>query len=78
MTPGLRRLTAEAAVLAGGERACDVLGHDWQFVGGAPCGCDNWNNCSVPVNECASCADCDYGQNPEGDAVRANCREALS
>ena len=67
----LDRLVAEAGVIAGGEHPCTILGHKWQFSGGASCGCGS-DSCSVPVHEC-ECGDCDYGDNAEADEVRTNC-----
>lgn len=74
--PSLSRLIAEAIVLAGGEHQCAVLGHDWSFVGGtnACCALGPLNcHCSIPVHECVSCGDCDYGDNDEANQVRADC-----
>lgn len=68
----LDRLIAEAIVLAGGEHQCAVLGHKWIHAGGANCGCPE-GSCSVPVHECESCGDCDYGDNADADEVRAGC-----
>ena len=68
----LDRLVAEAAVLAGGDHPCHILGHRWQFTGGKNCGCRD-GYCSVPVHECDSCGDCDYGDNSEADDVRERC-----
>jgi hypothetical protein len=49
-------------------------GHDWKSVGGCNAGCDRFFCfCSVPVNECRRCGDCDYGENEEADKVRASC-----
>jgi hypothetical protein len=73
---GLQRLVAEAVVLAGGEHQCAALGHDWVFIGGKnACCADPDCCCSVPVHECRSCGDCDYGDNNEADQVRAACAE---
>jgi hypothetical protein len=69
----LERLAAEAVALAGGDHPCAVLGHRWQFIGGTNCGCPA-GSCSVPVHECDSCGDCDYGDNAEADTTRADCR----
>ncbi len=72
----LDRLIAEASVLAGGDHPCAVLGHKWESIGGRNACCnDDPNNCgcSVPVNECSSCGDCDYGDNEDADRVRAEC-----
>jgi len=72
MTTILDRLLAEAAVLAGGKHPCNILGHIWKHIGGANCGC---GQCSVPVHQCESCGDCDYGDNDEANAQRAECAE---
>jgi hypothetical protein len=58
----LDRLIAEAVVLAGGEHACDKLGHVWQSIGGRACpfhedGCGD----SQAAEECGSCGLMDYG-----------------
>lgn len=50
---------------------CAVAGHQWKFVGCAPCLCAPGGGHSIPVHECLCCGDCDYGDNPEGDHVRA-------
>jgi len=52
---------------------CREYGHDWQFYGGAHAGCADDCVCSVPVNVCAKCGDCDYGDNIDAGAVRADC-----
>jgi hypothetical protein len=70
----LRRLIAEASVLAGGAHPCMVLGHVWVHIGGRNCGCDG-GGCSVPVYECSACGDCDYGDNTEmGEIIEACAR----
>jgi hypothetical protein len=56
---------------------CRELGHDWQSYGGANAGCTSSCSCSVPVNVCTKCGDCDYGQNAEADRIRAECAEHL-
>ena len=71
------RLIAEAAVLAGGEHPCRILGHKWKFIGGSNCGCPD-GNCSIPVHECAACGDVDYGQNQEADDIRIQCHWAMA
>lgn len=48
-------------------------GHDWQSVGGCNAGCKPLCVCSIPVNECSRCGDCDYGDNDEARCVRALC-----
>lgn len=76
-TTALDRLIAEAAVLAGGAHPCAILGHKWVFTGCAPCGCDTYLGCSIPVYECELCGDCDYGDNEEADKTRADCEPML-
>jgi hypothetical protein len=59
---------------------CQHGNHDWQFIGGRNAGCTvdiGDCGCSVPVNECAKCGDCDYGDNSEADQVRAQCQWRL-
>lgn len=53
--------------------------HDWQFTGGRNASCERGANCccSVPVHECATCRDCDYGENEEARTVHAECRNFL-
>lgn len=48
-------------------------GHDMQSIGGCNAGCDPFCICSVPVNRCTRCGDCDYGENEEADRTRAEC-----
>lgn len=72
-TAMLNRLIAEASVLAGGDHPYAMLGHKWTFTGCAPCGCDIYRGCSIPVYECESCGDCDYGDNSESRKVRGEC-----
>ena len=71
----LERLVAEARVLAGGDHPCDKLGHEWEFSGGMNAGCSDWCGCSVSVNICKHCDDCDYGDNEEADQIRADCTD---
>ena len=52
---------------------CKSVGHDWQSIGGANAGCGRDCSCSVPVNECARCGDCDYGDNDDAAEVRKEC-----
>lgn len=68
----LQRLIAEASVLGGGEHPCSILGHKWKHIGGSHCGCEN-GSCSVPVHECESCGDVDYGENEEASDIRNQC-----
>jgi hypothetical protein len=63
----LKRVAASAT--------CVELGHDWQHIGGANCGCSPESSCSVPVHKCTRCGDYDYGHNDEADAQRADCAE---
>jgi hypothetical protein len=51
---------------------CAELGHKWKSTGGANCGCEG-GSCSVPVNTCERCGDCDYGDNDEARDVIARC-----
>jgi hypothetical protein len=76
MDERLDRLIAEAKVLAGGEYPCAVLGHKWDFSGGANCGCPGGGSCSIPVHECGACGDCDYGDNDDAMEIRASCEWA--
>lgn len=77
MSDVLARLEAAQAEVARLQREvaqahCGEVGHDWRFLGGKPCGCDDgW--CSIPVYECSKCGDCDYGDNDEADEVRSRC-----
>jgi hypothetical protein len=48
-------------------------GHEWVSVGGCNAGCSNACSCSVPVNKCRRCGDCDYGENDEAAMVRSDC-----
>lgn len=80
VTSTLTRLIAEAQVLAGGDHPCAILGHKWTHIGGRWCGCqgsETWG-CSVPVRECESCGDCDYGDNEDADEIKSECEIALS
>jgi hypothetical protein len=52
---------------------CSETGHDWQSYGGCNAGCHDRCNCSVPVNLCTKCGDCDYGDNAEARAIRDEC-----
>jgi len=74
----LIRLVEEAKVLAGGKHPCNILGHVWIFSGGSNCGCLGANrdrgDCSIPIYECNSCGDYDYGDNEEAKEIREKCR----
>ncbi|MBO9437353.1 hypothetical protein J7354_01640 [Sulfitobacter sp. R18_2] len=76
----LERVEAEAARLRREIAAgpCREHGHDWQFYGGTNAGCGPDCGCSAPVNVCAKCGDCDYGENDGAEAVRTDCAAAQS
>lgn len=59
----LKRLAATAT--------CAEVGHRWKFIGARNAGCDRDCQCSVPVNECEACGDCDYGAPAEADVIAA-------
>jgi hypothetical protein len=52
--------------------ACEG-GHDWRSIGGCNAACHRDCCCSVPVNFCRRCGDCDYGVNAEAEDVRVEC-----
>jgi len=54
---------------------CRLYGHQWKSYGGCNAGCGYLCDCSVPVNVCAKCGDCDYGNNTEADEIRRSCAE---
>lgn len=65
---------------------CRELGCDMQSTGGANCGCEFEVQhhgetiivsgcCSVPVNKCSRCGDCDYGDNADATETRRSCEE---
>ena len=61
----LRRLIAEAEVLAGGEHPCAVLGHKWKMIGGRACPFkDEGCGASQAVERCEACGEWDYGVAP--------------
>lgn len=65
------RLEREAAAAT-----CVQIGrHEWCSYGGCNAGCHDECNCSVPVNVCAKCGECDYGDNDEAREVRRQCAE---
>jgi|GEM_PF-3863899 len=74
----LEKAEAEAArirrAIAAGP--CQEYGHDWKSIGGCNAGCGyEFCCCSVPVSVCTKCGDCDYGETPEADQIRADCEE---
>lgn len=66
-------MTASDYIRLGGP----CVDHFWEFQGGKNACCDlgvDDCGCSVPVHRCRSCGDWDYGENPEADQVRAECK----
>jgi hypothetical protein len=55
--------------------SCQQYGHGYRSIGGCNAGCGPLCGCSVPVNECIKCGDCDYGDNDDARAVRRLCEE---
>ncbi|PTQ64865.1 hypothetical protein C8J45_102221 [Sphingomonas sp. PP-CE-3G-477] len=53
--------------------ACREVGCDMQSYGGANAGCGDGCGCSVPVNVCTRCGDCDYGDNAHATETRQQC-----
>lgn len=55
--------------------SCVEVGHDWRFAGArnAACSRGDYCACSVPVNECARCGDCDYGDNDAASEIISDC-----
>lgn len=75
----LARLEREAA-----HATCADLGCNMESTGGCNCGCvvdhdDEGNEvigqCSVPVNICTRCGDCDYGDSAEAAEIRWRCAD---
>lgn len=59
-------------------QTCAAFGHAWRHLGGKACDCefdDGVGCCSVPVHECATCGDCDYGDNEWAAKTREECKE---
>lgn len=80
MTVLADRLEAARAEVARLERefaqgSCREVGHQWESYGGRNAGCSLACCCSVPVNVCTKCGDCDYGENDEANQTRRECRE---
>jgi hypothetical protein len=68
------RAEVERLERAAASATCAELGeHDWQSLGGRNCGCRPDGCCSVPVNTCSRCGDCDYGDNDDARAILARC-----
>lgn len=56
--------------------ACHELGrHDWDSTGGCNAGCGRSCHCSVPVQTCLRCGECDYGENAWAEEARRECAE---
>ncbi|RWB67611.1 hypothetical protein [Mesorhizobium sp.] len=83
MSDLLTRLERAKAELEQAEReiaqaSCAEVGHRWNFVGGRNAGCELIGcDCSVPVYECATCGDCDYGHNAEAAEALRVCTEKM-
>ncbi|MBD8549872.1 hypothetical protein [Sphingomonas sp. CFBP 8764] len=54
---------------------CREVGCDMQSYGGMNAGCGDGCGCSIPVNVCTRCGDCDYGDNARAVTTRAECAE---
>jgi hypothetical protein len=54
---------------------CREVGCDMQSYGGMNAGCGDGCGCSIPVNVCTRCGDCDYGDNACAVTTRAECAE---
>lgn len=54
---------------------CQNNKHQWKSIGGKNASCELGDacGCSVPVHECQTCGDCDYGDNDEAATVIATC-----
>lgn len=80
LTEALERAEAEVAALKRqiAQGPCREYGHTWESYGGCNAGCSDVCGCSVPVNVCSKCGDCDYGDNEEAETVRTNCAGRLA
>ncbi len=69
------RANLERLERAAAAATCREMGrHDWQSYGGANASCGHPGcGCSVPVNVCSRCGDCDYGDNAEAERTRREC-----
>lgn len=56
---------------------CRAVGCEIVSYGGRNAGCELGDGCgcSVPVNVCRKCGDCDYGDNADAIEVRRACAE---
>ena len=52
---------------------CREVGCDMQSYGGMNAGCGDGCGCSIPVNICTRCGDCDYGDNAYAVTTREEC-----
>lgn len=50
-------------------------GHDYISLGGCNAGCHPDCACSVPVQTCSRCGDCDYGENADARNIRRECSD---
>lgn len=57
------------------DTSCLKNGHVWKIIGGKIAGCARDCCCSIPVNECSVCGDCDYGDNAVARAQIDACKE---
>lgn len=55
---------------------CAEVGHRWRHIGGRNAACSDDCGCSVPVHECTTCGDSDYGDNAEGQKTLDECETA--
>lgn len=58
------------------QESCQKVGHNWETYGGMNAGCCESCGCSVPVNVCSKCGDCDYGDSSEAAEIRQQCLES--
>lgn len=79
LTEALEKAEAEVASLKRqiAQGPCREYGHTWVSYGGCNAGCADVCGCSVPVNVCSKCGDCDYGDNDEAAEIRKAC-EAIA
>lgn len=79
MTTALEAAKAEVARIEReiAQGPCREYGHTWKSLGGCNAGCCGDCACSVPVNICEKCGDCDYGENDDAVRTRDECAERL-